>query len=862
MNSIESYINRNFIIGDNAFTNLLIAIPIIATILLMYFNCLRSKSAEHAINSVNDCKFISLTLIVYVPTFLILTNLLGYQLSVCTIFIMILGYIPFVSLSWCIYQESCCVIDENKPISGDNNSYAGAFTKKIKLRIQQIRDAKKTRNILINGSWGAGKSHFIEKHLIPTQSLIYISCTDYADTHELVSALITKTNNCLFRWLVRLSISRLLAVLGKYELKEFIGVNKVIVFDEFERLVDYNKIDPMHIVSLIQYLNNQKDCICILVANEDYLNSASQFNNVREKLISYIYRYNIKFDEVLAIIQAEYLQDTKMHLKENLKNNLADKKIIDEIKTIAEYNQKAPELIKRFKLQEVKEIEELVDLNDSNFVNLKQDFQRKYGIDNNIRIMKHLYSKVNQVYSKHKNFDELEGTVSITRDEFLALLFDNVLDLINPLYYLYLKNPYNLKAIETLAVIYRNMKDKPKKEPDKEKQGEQGSSSDNTAKLESYLDKDSFQKLALEYLNENIISYENDGNEFYDVSYDLNYIITNRNFENINAKLITEFLGNEQIVMQLISNNGEYGKTLSQNIKIFMRSFKETFCEDDNSELINNYFKRINVLEQRFVRLIDDTELPWDYSIVTDYIAYCKYIDKTWPRGNPNAIIVGRYRYSDYINALIIRASIEENTTTLNDALIEIQNYSTGFEIQNSSVLKNLILENVKKRVGQLNKITSFIQLIFNIFNKLAKDNSDNEMLILAGIECMHSIYWRMLSIISSGRIITNDTKLTTEQENQIKLINHNMLMIFDLYFRLFPSRRDLERLNWVITKMCDLNRDSQDKFIKSEEFNTLLNIIRDFPDEVLSEFPTQSRKSGSSKHSMFNKITIELESI
>lgn len=796
--------NTSYTAGMN-FTNLLVAIPIIATILLMYFNCLRSKPAEHAINSVNDCRFISLTLIVYVPTFLIFINLFGYQLSIYTIFIMILAYIPFVFLSSCIYKEFC-LPDGNQKLGGDNNSYAGEFTEKIKHKIQQIKNANKAKNILINGSWGAGKSHFIEKHLIPTQSLIYISCTDYADTHELISALITKTNNCVFRWLFRLSISRLLAVLGKYELKEFIGVNKVIVFDEFERLFDYNKIDPMHIVSLIQYLNNQKNCICILVANEDHLNNASQFNNVREKLISYIYRYNIKFDEVIAIIQEEYLQDTKMHFKEKV---------------------------------------EIIDLDDSNFGKLREDFERRYETDNNIRMMKHLYFKINQIYGIHKNFDEFANIVSIKKDTFFALLFDNVLDLINPLYYLYLKNPYNLKAIETLAVIYRNMKDKPKKEPDKEKQGELGNNSDNTSKLESYLDKESIQKLALEYLNKDIISHKNANNESYDVSYDLNYIITNRNFENINAKLITEFLGNEQIVIQLISNNGEYGNTLSQNIKIFMRSFKETLCEDDNSKLINSYFENINILEQRFLLLIDDIDLSWDYSIVMDYIKYCQYLkEEREKRGknhpSPKFLSVS-YNKVAYTNALIIQMILESGKVTIEQIVSEINNFNKPNE------LPSVLYERTCLEIINENKTSELIELIKAIADKLNKQKYQQMILI----EFIHSSYFEiqrvaMLYKYSSNEADKNEfitlieqmvNKLKESQQTPIKILQFMAKLYQDIKSNLHESEI-IKKCNEKLIDLLTIENKPKDfmmhLFVELSNFNRNDDISDYFPNESL----------------------------
>jgi hypothetical protein len=620
MNSIESYISRNFITGDNVFTNLLIAIPIIATILLMYFNCLRSKSAEHAINSVNDCKFISLTLIVYVPTFLIFTNLLGYQLSVCTIFIMILGYIPFVFLSSCICKEFC-LQDSNQKLGGDNNSYAGEFTEKIKRKIQEIRNAKKTKNILINGSWGAGKSHFIEKHLIPTQSLIYISCTDYVDTHELISALITKTNNCVFRWLVRFSISRLLAVLGKYELKEFIGVNKVIVFDEFERLVDYNKIDPMHIVSLIQYLNNQKNCICILVANEDNLNNASQFNNVREKLISYIYNYKIPFDEVIEIVRNRY------------------------------------------------SFRQAIDLKQSQFSGILKILNKWYQIDNNIRMIEHLYIKINELYQATNQMvqeddfykERFKDTNEI--NELFSGLFSYIDTVVIQLYYLYLKNPYFLTILEKFAGIYHDdtsikrivAKVRDKKEVHLK-----------SADYPPYFIKESLQELVVAYIE------REDYQKYSEFITCFKEILSNEIFANINQKLITEYLTKYDFVVSFLNEGEIVPDGIRQNLEFFVRKFKETVCESDDSKLLINYFRRVNVLEERFLQLLNDVKLPWSYNIVADYIAYCQYIKEVREKLGKNELILNPYSKVAYANALIIQMILDSKETNIEQIISEI----------------------------------------------------------------------------------------------------------------------------------------------------------------------------------------------
>ena len=507
--------------------------------------------------------------------------------------------------------------------------------------------------------------------------MVYLPCTDYADTHELITALIEKTNNCLFRWLVRLSISRILAILGKFELKQFIGINKVIVFDEFERLVDYNKIDPMHIVSLIQYLNNQKNCICILVANDEPLNNNSQFTNVREKLISYIYNYMLPFEDAIKIIKD--------------RNNGSN----------------------------------FIDLESVSFSEIRKDLYNSYQIDNNIRMIEHAYIKTNQIYSLNKNFTDFkrnDKSIHITEEEFFALLFSNVLVLINPLYYLYLKNPYNLKAIETLAiVVYMSKK---LEHPAADEQNDK-------LILKNCLDKNSIPSLALDCLNKNIISYKNGNHELYDVSYNLNYIITNQIFENIDATLITEFLVNEKIVIQFILKNREYGETFNQNIKFFMRLFKETFCENDNPELIEDYFKSINVLGQKFSRMMDDDKnSSWDDSIVTDYIAYCQYIDKAWPRGDPNNIRQASYDRIAYINALIIQTI---NNNSINNVELIVKQI---IDYNKADYLSSLIYELTCIQAVKKNKINELIKLIQQIKENLSEKYNPTTLL-----DFMHHSY-------------------------------------------------------------------------------------------------------------------------
>lgn len=746
--------NTSYIAGMN-FSNLIIAIPIIATILLLISNFIRSKFTKYIPNGLFDCKFMSVTLILYVLISWIFINLLGYQLSIGVALIVIICYILFFSLSWCIYNEFCFTQTYIELNSKDTDSYQVKFLKKIKRKIQEIRDANKIRNILVNGSWGAGKSYFIESHLKQTPSLVYLSCTDYADTHELITALIEKTNNCLFRWLVRLSITRILAIIGKFELKQFIGINKVIVFDEFERLVDYNKIDPMHIVSLIQYLNNQKNCICILVANDEPLNNNSQFTNVREKLISYTYNYRLPFEDAIKIIKDRNNEST------------------------------------------------FVDLESIQFSEIRKDLYNRYQIDNNIRIIEHKYIKINQIYQLNKNFTDFkrsDNSIHITNEEFFTLLFSNVLDFINPLYYLYLKNPYNLKAIETLAIVYMSKKlEKPATNEE-----------NNKSILKNYLDKNSIQSLALDYLNKDIISHKNCDSELYDVSYNLNYIITNQNFENINAKLITEFLGNEKIVIQLILHNGEYGKTLNQNIKIFTRLFKETFCENDSPELIEDYFKSINVLEQRFLRSVnDDKNSSWDDSIVTDYIAYCKYIDDAWHRGNPSNIIPISYSRVAYINALIIQ-TINDSTSNIKLITEQIIGYNKP------DFLISLIYELTCTQTVKQNKTNELIKLVQQIMESLSGQYNPITLL-----DFMYFSYEELKKALLASNINANSENAELIV-NPISLCNKNLISL------LIPENKSPQFINRLFMHLSNFNDGILMKSFSANSLSILIDKIKE----------------------------------
>lgn len=786
--------NTSYIAGMN-FTNLIIAVPIIATILLLISSFIRSKFTKYIPNGLFDCKFMSVTLILYVLISWIFINLLGHQLSINIILLAIICYIPFYSLSWCIYNEFCFTQTYIELDGKDTDSYQAKFLTKIKQKIQEIKSAPKVKNILINGSWGAGKSYFIEKHLRQTPSLVYLSCTDYADTHELITALIEKTNNCLFRWLVRLSISRILAILGKFELKQFIGINKVIVFDEFERLVDYNKIDPMHIVSLIQYLNNQKNCICILVANDEPLNNNSQFTNVREKLISYICHYKLPFDEAINIIQKNYLSSEIKNLgkkaaklKKTPKFNFNED--ISKIETIESYNEIISHLnsaiddINRINpnKNKVPTATQIINVTNPKFSDLKKHLEKWYQIDNNIRMIEHLYIKINQLYQATIDMideDEFykEGFSKIEKkNDLFSGSFTYIDTVIIQLYYLYLKNPYFLSVIGQFAEIYHDDTFIKKEAP---------TNTDGKKTTQLYFIKNSLQQLSTLYTE------RDDYQKHSKIVRCFAKIQSNDIFANINQKLVIDYIANYDFIVNFLSPEEVIPDGIRQNIQTFMRKFKEIICESDDSTLVVDYFKKRNILQARFSKIVDDatklspsevensSKSTFDYSIVTDYTAYCQYIDATWTRSNPNNIRPVCYDRIAYINALIIQYLWEKCATAYNDIIDTIGLF---YSKDKKTDLISIIYELTAQQAAKKRRLQNYINLILQIVMRLLRSNKKEEDYSTL-LNFMYQSYFEI-------KFFINFADIELCNNNMINLLQNNIRnkSYCDSFFALFTS--------------------------------------------------------------------------
>jgi predicted transcriptional regulator len=478
-------------------------------------------------------------------------------------------------------------------------------------------------------------------------------------------------------------------------------------------------------------------------------------------------------------------------------------------------------------------------------------------------MIEHAYIKINQIYSSNKNFIDFkrsDKTIRITEEEFFALLFSNVLDLINPLYYLYLKNPYNLKALEHLATTYQHDTNKKsmnainnmtKQVTDELMPNPEATLVEKQKEKENYqyFEDSGIQSLALKYINHAAITYESNYSKTYDISYDLNFIMCNQDFENIDIKLITNYLGDKEIVKQLILHSREYEKTSNQNIKIFMRLFKQNFCEDDNPELITDYFKSINVLEQRFLRLGNhDTNSSWDDSIVTDYIAYCKYIDEAWHRNNPNNIRPVPYNRNSYINALIIQYLSDSSPD--NSVVNTIKEF---YSKENKNDLNSIVNELTAKIINRKNKIKEYIELISQIVKKLLESNQQKEdHLILLSFMC-HS-YNEIIRYLNHENIKLCNNNMTELLEKNITDENYcdsffNLLSNFNI--AVIKHKRDEKIIGNYIEQTFNLINKiyGSNSIIVLNKLNESFNSIKSFLDKDTIKLCNQN---------MINLITLD----
>jgi hypothetical protein len=180
---------------------------------------------------------------------------------------------------------------------------------------------------IISGEWGSGKSYFWKDYVegrlskgISHKDFVYVSLFGITSIQELeqtiVSQLfkhnnfITSTNNFFSKFKGKVDVldygtttiaaSAFTSILNVFKKSDFMNV--VICFDDLER--HSKKLSLHDIIGYINNLRENKNCHIVLVLNEDAFNttSKSKFLKLKEKLISYEYKFSPSIEEILGLV--------------------------------------------------------------------------------------------------------------------------------------------------------------------------------------------------------------------------------------------------------------------------------------------------------------------------------------------------------------------------------------------------------------------------------------------------------------------------------------------------------------------------------------------------------------------------------
>lgn len=159
-------------------------------------------------------------------------------------------------------------------------------------------DQNKTKKLnwkclLIDGTWGSGKTTYYKKHYqyIDNNPNIYISCFS-ASRSELIAQIIQQRF-----WCKLLTLNGLLAKLMESNWQMFMPKNRVMVFDDLERL-HANQDNYLDLIGVIDYLKTTNKCKIILIA--DISKTPQIFNSYLERVVDEILDWQpCKINELL-----------------------------------------------------------------------------------------------------------------------------------------------------------------------------------------------------------------------------------------------------------------------------------------------------------------------------------------------------------------------------------------------------------------------------------------------------------------------------------------------------------------------------------------------------------------------------------
>jgi len=217
--------------------------------------------------------------------------------------------------------------------------------------------------LLIDGPWGSGKTTYYKNNYqyIDDKPNIYINCFS-ASRSELIAQIIQQQFLCKL-----LTLNGLLAKLMESNWQIFMPSNRIVVFDDLERL-HANEENYLDLIGIIDYLKDKMKCQIILICNISELKEPI-FNTYMERIVD-----ETEFPILMS--------------KEEFKNSL---------------------------------IENPNDLIKELLVRLYSDYAS--GKINNLRIIKNIMPKIaKKLESDYSKFNEVEQVLNGSQHEINALI--------------------------------------------------------------------------------------------------------------------------------------------------------------------------------------------------------------------------------------------------------------------------------------------------------------------------------------------------------------------------------------------------------------------------------------------------------
>lgn len=222
---------------------------------------------------------------------------------------------------------------------------------------QNIRDSHVTQSILtylqmktngalmLTGEWGSGKTYFVENFVFPIireigqfkPILIALYGVDSASmiTHKIIASDSAISESLLNTMKSLTALGKLIKIPDEVLFQSLNLQNKIICFDDIERMSDKYKINDF--LGLVNELVEKKNCKVLLIANESKIREQKDIFKEKtiEKTIHFVPDMDAVFDNIINSYSKpfkEYLIKNKTFILQTLTPKLEGNEVSEELK--------------------------------------------------------------------------------------------------------------------------------------------------------------------------------------------------------------------------------------------------------------------------------------------------------------------------------------------------------------------------------------------------------------------------------------------------------------------------------------------------------------------------------------------------